>query len=174
MSTAVILGISLAVSAVSAGVSYHQSEQQKDAQEEYNKQLEEEALRQYTELSKQEADAIEQEHQASLQAQRDYLSAKGQVEAQAAATGTYGQSVDLAIEDLNTGLGHRFGEITQAREMQLDNIDTQAKNIQAGVAQQADYTITPPSYYQGFSSGLSTFGSTYRTGTQASEAYRQS
>jgi hypothetical protein len=171
--TTAALVASLAVSAVSAGASYMQAEAQKEAQEEYNEQLRDEALRQYTELSKEEADVIQEGYKQSMQAQREYMQARSSVELQSAATGTYGQSIDLAMEDLATGLGQRFGDITTQKERQLDNIDTQALNIQSGVAKQTDYTITPPAFYQGAMSGLSTFQSTYGTFQGAAKASRE-
>lgn len=161
--TTTALVASLAVSAISSGMSYMQSKAQVDAQEAYNDQLVESAIESYQQLDKQEADAIEQSHKQSLQAQREYLQARSSTELQAAATGTYGQSLDIAINDLNTGLGQRMSDITQQRERHLDNIDTQALNIQGSVSKQADYTVTPPAYYQAAMTGLSSFQRTYGT-----------
>jgi Tfp pilus assembly protein PilN len=167
--TAAVIIAGVAAAASAAG-SYMQTKAQKDAQEEYNKQLEKQAIESYTELDKQEADAIEASHKESLQAQREYMQARSSVELQAAATGTYGQSIDLAIEDLNTGLGQRMNDIITRREMQLDNIDTQAKNIANQAKGSSDYTITPPAWYSATMTGLSTFQRTYGTASAASKA----
>jgi hypothetical protein len=161
------------VSAVSAGVSYMQADAQKDAQEAYNEQLERNAIESYAELDKQEADVIEANYKESMQAQREYMQARSSIELQAAASGTYGQSIDLAIEDLNTGLGQRMTDITSRKEMQLDNIDVQAKNIANQAKAQADYTVQPPAYYQAAMTGLSTFQRTYGSFQGAAKASRE-
>jgi flagellar biosynthesis component FlhA len=161
VSTTTALIISGVTAAAQAAASYAQSKSAADAQEEYNKQLEKQAIESYSELDKQEADAIEASHKESLQAQREYMKARSTIELQAAATGTYGQSIDVAIEDLNTGLGQRMADITSRREMQLDNIDTQAKNIRNQAKGSSDYTIQPPAFYSAGLSGLSTFSQVY-------------
>lgn len=171
---AVVYAISAITAAASAAVAYKTSEDQVEAQEDYNKYLEKQAIEQYSELDKQEADAIEQSYKESMQAQREYMKARSTVELNAAATGTYGQSIDLAITDLGTGLGQRLGDITGKRNMQLDNIATEAKNIKASAVGGSDYSINQPSWYQGLNTGLSTFGSTYNTVSTTSDAYKQS
>lgn len=166
--------VSAVAAAAGAGVAYKTSQDQEAAQEAYNEQLEKQAIAQYAELDKQEADVIEMSYKESMQAQREYMKARSSVELQAAATGTYGQSIDLAIRDLGTGLGQRMADITSRRTMQLDNIDTQAKNIKAGVAGSADYSINQPAWYSSLSTGLSTFQRTYGVATNVGNAYTQS
>lgn len=171
---AIYAGISAAAALISAGVQYHTSEQQKDSQEEYNKYIEEQAIAQYAELDKQEVDVIESSYAESMQAQKDYLKARSSVELQAAATGTYGQSIDLAIQDLGAGFGQKIGEIAGKRERELDNIDTQAKNIKGQAEGSGDYSITQPSFYTAFSSGLSAYGSAYQTSSSVGTAIKES
>ena len=157
------------VAAGSAAASYTQAKSQKDAQENYNEQLRDQAIVQYSELSKQEADVIEATYNESLQSQRKYLQARSSVELQAAASGTYGQSVDLALQDINTGFGQRMTNITKKRERELDNIDTQAENLRTSVANSTDYTIAQPAFYQAVSSGVSSFSKTYGTVSSVGE-----
>jgi len=166
--------VSAVVGAASAGVSYKASKDQEAAQEQYNEQLEKQAIAQYAELDKQEADVIESSYKESMQAQREYMKARSSVELQAAATGTYGQSIDLAIQDLGTGLGQRMSDITSRREMQLDNIDTESKNIQAGAKGSSDYSINQPAWYSGLSTGLSSGLRTYETASSVSRSYSES
>jgi len=168
------LAISAVTAATSAGMSYVSSKQQEEAQEQYNEYLEKQAIQQYAELDKQEADAIEASYKESMQAQREYLKARSSVELQAAATGTYGQSIDLAIQDLGTGLGQRMADITSRREMQLDNIETEAKNIQASATGGSDYTINQPAWYSSLSTGLSTFSTAYNTTSKIGSLYSDS
>lgn len=109
-----------------------------------------------------------------MQAQREYMKARSTVELQAAASGTYGQSIDLAITDLGTGLGQRMADITSRREMQLDNIDTEAKNIQAQAKGSSDYSINQPAWYSSLNTGLSTFQRTYGVASTVGNAYTES
>jgi hypothetical protein len=175
ISLAVIAASASAVTAAtSAGMSYVSSKQQEEAQEQYNEYLEKQAIQQYAELDKQEADVIETSYKESMQAQREYMKARSTVELQAAASGTYGQSIDLAITDLGTGLGQRMSDITSRREMQLDNIDIQSKNIAAQAKGSSDYTIKQPAWYSGLSTGLSTFQRTYGIASDIGKAYTES
>lgn len=163
-----------AASAVGSGVmSYQQSRQQEQSQAAYNKALEQDAIRQYGELDKVEADAIYESHAGSLEAQREYLTAKSQIELQAAATGTYGGSIAASIQDLNTGLGGRMAEITYEREHRLDSVNRQAEQIQASPGLQADRTVQQPAYYKAFSSGLNTYGQVSQIGGAVGNAYNQ-
>ena len=166
---AAVIGAIAAVAG--AGMSYQTSERQKDAQEDYNDALTKDAIRQYGELDKAESDAIYESHAESMQAQREYLTARSSVELQAAATGTYGNSVNLAIQDLNTGIGGRMAEITYKRESVLDAIDQKAEQIQSATVMGADTTIQKPSYYSALSSGLSNFSSAYNATKAVGNAY---
>jgi len=172
--TAVVAIVSAVAALASAGMSYKTSKDQEKAQKHYNEYLEKQAIQQYAELDKQEADVIETSYKESMQAQREYMKARSTVELQAAATGTYGQSIDLAIQDLGTGLGQRMADITNRREMQLDNIDIEAKNIKAGAEGGSDYSINQPAWYQGLSTGLSTFQRTYGVASGVGNAYTES
>lgn len=173
-SIAAVAAVVSAVTAVAgAGIAYKSSEDQKDAQEEYNRMLEKEAIRQYGELDKAESDAIYESHAESMQAQRDYLQARSNIELQSAVTGTYGNSINIAIQDLNTGLGGRMADITYKRDSQLDAIDQTAERIQTSPSMNADTSIKMPSYYAAFSSGLNTLSSTNRTLTDVGNAYSQ-
>jgi len=154
----------LAAAAVSGAIQYKTSEDTKDAQEEYNEYLTQDAIRQYGELDKAESDAIYESHAESMEAQRQFMEARSTVQLNAAVTGTYGNSVNLALQDLNTGLGGRMADITYKRESQLNAIDQQAERIQANPASQANRTVTAPSYLSAFSSALSTGSSVYKIG----------
>ena len=163
-----------AVAAVgSAAVSYKQSQDKKDAAEAYNKQLQEEAIRQYGELDAAEADAIQESHAQSMQAQRELLQARSNVQLQAAVSGTYGNSVNVAIQDLNTGFGGRMAEITYNRDSQLDEINKTAERIAASTSLNTDTSIQMPSYYKAFSSGMSTYGAMEGITSKVANAYSQ-
>jgi hypothetical protein len=176
--------IAAGVAVVGAGVTYSQQasaakaqekdrDAQKKAQEEYNKQLEKDAIRQYGELDKAEADAIHESHAQSMQSQRDFMTARSTVELQAAVSGTYGNSVNLAIQDLKTGLGGRMADITFQRDRELDDINRTADRIQASPALGADRTVSTPSYFKAFQAGVSTYQSVGGITGQVSNAYSQ-
>jgi hypothetical protein len=173
-STTAIAAASVATAAASGYMAYSQTESQKAQQELYNENLQKEAIRQYKELDEVEKDVIYESHAESLQAQREYMQARSTIELQAAATGTYGSAVDLAITDLNVGLGNRMSEITYNRDAQLDQVTSQAEAIQAGTAASYDTTIQQPSWYSGLSTGVSTGYRVYSAGTNLSESLKES
>lgn len=164
--------VAAAASAVAAVSTYSQAKKEEDQQEAYNEALKKEAARQYQQLDAVENDAVKEEHAESLQAQRDYLKARSSVLLAASVTGTYGNSVNTAISDLNTGLGQRLGEITTKREQKLDDVDRQAENIQAQAVNSQDNSIKMPAYYSAFSSGLSTYAATSGVTDKISNAYQ--
>lgn len=164
--------IAAASAATTAVMSYSQAKAQEDQQEAYNEALVKETARQYQQLDAVENDAIMEEHTESLQAQRDYLKARSSVLLAASVTGTYGNSVNTAIEDLNTGLGQRMSEITQKREATLDQVDRQAENIQAQTSSSFDKTIKQPAWYSALSSGLSTYAATSGVTDKITNAYQ--
>jgi GTP:adenosylcobinamide-phosphate guanylyltransferase len=170
--SAIGAAVAVATAAATAAMSIRQSNEQADAQEKYNKKLTEDAIRQYGELDKAEADAIYESHANSMQAQREYLTARSSVQLQAAATGTYGNSMNLAIQDLNTGFGGRMADITYQRDSQLDAIDMKAEQIQRSPSMNADTTIQQPSYYTGFTTGISTYNTMSGITGKVANAYK--
>ena len=169
---AAIIGAVAAIA--SAAISYKTNQDQVEAQEDYNKSLRDDAIRQYAELDKKEVEAIESSYKESLEAQRNYLQARSSIELQSAATGTYGNSVDSVIRDLNAGFGQRIADITTRRNRYLDNIDTQATNLKEATGRGMDYTIQQPSYLTAMSSGLNTFGRTYSIASAVGNAFTTS
>ena len=82
---------------------------------------------------------------------------------ESAVTGTYGNSVSIALADLRTGFGQRIGDITYRRDAELDQINRTAEAIKVGAAQGSDRTIRPPAFLTAASTGISTFASVYGT-----------
>jgi len=175
ISSAAVYAIVGVVSAAAGGyASYTSSEAQKEQADAYNKKLKEEALRQYKEIDSAEADAIYESHVESLQSQREFLQARSDIALQSAFTGTYGTSVDTAIQDLNVGLGQRMTEITQRRDAQLDSLTSAASQARAGADASLDRSVSLPSWYQAGAAGLSTFSRTSSTAKKIGETYRKS
>lgn len=162
----IIGGISL-VSGIASGLGEQaaaeaQAEAMRTRQEQYNKQVHDEAIRQYQQLDAAEADINTDAHAESLQTQKDYLKARSTVELQAAASGTYGQSVDLIIEDLQTGKAQRMADTVLRRDRLLDDVNTTAKDISANAARQFDNTpIAEPSTFNSVMTGVQTAESVY-------------
>lgn len=144
------------LAAVSAASAYETSKANQKAQEDYNEQLKEDAIRQYQELDDVESDIVYESHAQSLQAQREFMLARSQIENQAAASGTQGNSIDIALADLNSGLDSRMSEIIANRDRELNNVVDTARSIERGVAQSADRTITQPSWLAGMQAGMGT------------------
>ena len=153
---------------------YQQAEQQKTIQKEYNNQLKEQAINQYTELDKSESDILHNEFAKSLQAKEVALKARSEVEVQSAATGTYGNSIDIAISDINAGLENRLSDIILKKDRQMDQVQNQAKDIRAGTRTNADRTIQQPSWYKGLSAGFGAYEKTNKVGNLLKKTYKES
>lgn len=141
-----------------AAIASVQAKKRVEAQDKYNRHLEREAIRQYGELDAIESDIIYESHASSLQAQRELLSATSQVELQSAVTGTYGNSIDASIANLESGFGNRMSEITYNRDIELDNVSKQAEDIAAGATAAGDRTIAQPGWYTGLKAGIGAAG----------------
>lgn len=149
----------VAVTALGAATAYSASKSADKQQKEYNKAVTRDAVRQYGELDTVEAEAIKESHAGSLKAQRERLQARSNIELQSAFSGTAGNSVDIALADINTGYGARLSEITAKRDFQLTQTRRQAENIAAGASMKMDNSVRPPAWYSALSSGLSAYSS---------------
>jgi len=58
--------------------------------------------------------------------------------------------------DLGRGFSSRMSEITVNRDRHLDNVVSQAEDIQAGVRRSADRTIIQPAWFSAGMAGLRT------------------
>ena len=164
------MGIATIGALGSGYMAYQQSEAQKDAQKEYNEALETEAVRQYGELDEAEGDIIYESHAQSLEAQRQLLEARSQIELESAVTGTYGGAVDAAMDDLSSGFGYKMAEVTRNKDIQLRNVVSTAESIRAGAVSSADLTPTAPSWYTAGMTGLQTGATITSLGRQAAAA----
>lgn len=175
-------GALVAAAATTAGTYMTQREQAKmqaQQQKAYNDRIHEETIRQYGELSEAEQDALYDSHQGSLQAQKEYMQARSNIELQSAASGTYGQTVDVALEDLRTGKGQQTADIIYRRDRQLSDINRTAEGIRSQSAASFDRTpIKRPSILEsanaGLQAGISSHGISQRVYRSRSEAKRRS
>lgn len=156
------MGAMQAISAQAEGKAM--AEANKRAQKLNNERLLKETIYKYQELDKQEADVIYDAHSKSLQAQKEFMQARSQVEANAAATGTYGKSIDTAVEDLKTGYGGRMADIVYEQQSSLDNINKRASDIAQGYSAGYDTRrIKQPSAFRAITSGIGTAVNMYGT-----------
>lgn len=166
--------MALAGTAVSYYSQSQQAKAQAEAQEAYNKRVQEEAIRQYGELSDEEQDTLYDSHKNSLQAQKEFMQARSSIELQSAATGTYGQTVDVAIQDLNTGLGQRTADIVYRRDANLDRINQTAERIRTSADANFDRTpIQEPSIFKAMSDGIRTGQAVSSLGKRVSTAQKE-
>lgn len=169
---------SLALGAMQAITSYSDgkamAKAQEKAQKQNNERLLQETIYKYQELDKQEADVIFDAHSKSLEAQKDFMQARSQMEASSAATGTYGQSVNTAIEDLNTSFGGRMADIISDQERSFDAINQRASDIAQGYSAGYDNRrIQQPSAFRAATSGLQTAAGIFSTASGFTEGYRK-
>lgn len=163
--------ITLAGTALSYVSQSQQAKAQAKQQEAYNQRVKEEAIRQYGELDDEEADILYDSHAQSLQAQKEYMQARSSIELQSAASGTYGQTVDVALADLGTGLGQRTADIVYRRDANLDRINQTAEGIRSQSDANLDRSpIKQPSMFKALGDGMSLGSAAGSLGTRVSTA----
>jgi len=169
--------VGLIVAIVGSTVSYVQQSRANKALEEsaneYNKKLQEEAIRQYGELDKVEADTVYESHAKSLDAQRQYLQARSTIALQAAVTGTYGNSVNVAIADLKTGYGGRMADIIYQRDSELEQVKNQAERIRSGTGSGSITPLKKPAFMGALQSGLSGFNTGYNIASKVGTSFNE-
>jgi biopolymer transport protein ExbD len=128
-----IMAAVAAAGAAASGIQQRQlAEAQEEAQDKNNKQLALDAVAQYADLSAAEKDVHEESLDSSLQQQRAFLQAKGEIEVVAGASGTSGGSVDQMLRDLTQTKGRNLAAISNNRRNALSEIKVQAEQIRYG------------------------------------------
>lgn len=146
---------------------------QKDAQKAYNKALLQSTIDGYKDLDKQESEIIYDAHIKSIGAQKELLRARSSVEANAAATGTAGNSVNVAINDLGRGYGERIADVTHEMNSRFDSVNQEALNLKKSYeAQQDTKRIKGPSIFSALASGAQAGISTYNFANTVGAARR--
>lgn len=179
MAVAAALAVaSLAIGAAQGYMSYQEeaafAKAQEEALEESNDLKHDELIRQYQELSSSESKAMFDAHSKSIEAQKQHLVSRSQLEAQAAASGTYGQSLDILFEDLNTTQGVRMRNILDEEQTRLDDANTYAKNAAANYKAGISRTpISQPSAFKHALGGAQTAVSVYSAGSSLASSYGQ-
>ena len=161
-----IAAATMAGQAIMSGI---QARKQAEAQQQYQQQQNELALKsmrdQYSQLSTAEKDAKERSLNESIQNQEEYAQRRARINLMAAATGTGGLSVDSMMQDLKMQKGRNLNTIVSNQEIELQGFRNQAEAIRTGTQGRIDTRkIQRPSWAE---IGLSAAGSAvsgYMTG----------
>lgn len=150
---ATISAVSTAVSVAGTAMSYYSQSQQAKAQaqaaSEQNKQLAQQAVDSYDDLTPAEIDAQRNAADQELQQQSEALEAKGRVNVFAAASGTAGQSVDSMLFNIDAIKARNTNEILRQREAGLFSIKQQAEQSRQGaISSMSRQAIDKPSWIE--------------------------
>lgn len=150
---ATISAVSTAVSVAGTAMSYYSQSQQAKAQaqaaSEQNKQLAQQAVYSYDDLTPAEIDAQRNAADQELQQQSEALEAKGRVNVFAAASGTAGQSVDSMLFNIDAIKARNTNEILRQREAGLFSIKQQAEQSRQGaISSMSRQAIDKPSWIE--------------------------
>lgn len=127
-----------------------QASAEADAQKQYNKQISQQAVMAYDDLSPAEIDANRQANEDAMNQQAELFQAKGRVNAFAAASGTLGGSVDSMLFDYTQQRDRNINSILTQREAGLYGIKQQAESIrQNSISSQDTRIISKPSWLEG-------------------------
>lgn len=146
--------VSTAASVAATGYQlYSQSQQaaaEAEAQKQYNKQVSQQAVSAYDDLSPAEIDANRQANEEAMNQQAELFQAKGRVNAFAAASGTLGGSVDSLLFDYTQQRDRNINSILTQREAGLYSIKQQAESLrQNSISSQSIKAINKPSWVEG-------------------------
>lgn len=155
--TAIAVGVGTATAMADYSAQRSAAAAKKQQQDAFNLKVRKEAVRQYSELSDDEADILYDSHKSSLKAKKEFLKARSTVQAQAAATGTGGQSIDAVINTLRAGRSERLAEVVNERDNNLADINATAAKIRADAINRQDITpIAKPNFMSSALKGIST------------------
>jgi len=161
-----IAAATMAGQAIMSGI---QARKQAEAQQQYQQQQNELALKsmrdQYSQLSSAEKDARERALQDSIQNQEEYAQRRAKINLMAAASGTSGLSVDSMMQDLKQQKGRNLSTIVSNQEIELQGFRNQAESIRTGTAGRIDNRkIQRPSWAEIGLNAASSAAQGYMTG----------
>lgn len=153
--TAVSAAASIAATAYSTYSQQQAATATADAQSKQNQEIAKQAAASYDDLTPAEIDANRQANDAALQQQAEALQAKGRVNLFAAASGTFGGSVDSMLYDIDNIRARNMNAILTQRESGLYSIKQQAEQTrQSAISGQFNQAINTPSWLEaGFKIG---------------------
>lgn len=146
--------VSTAASVAATGYQVYSQGQQAaaeaEAQKQYNKQVQQQAVMAYDDLSPAEIDANRQANEEAMNQQAELFQAKGRVNVFAAASGTLGGSVDSLLFDYTQQRDRNISSILNQREAGLYSIKQQAESLrQNSISSQNISPISKPSWMEG-------------------------
>jgi len=151
-----------AATAIGSFVSSSQAASEaKSQQKAYNKELLRTTIDKYQQLDKEEGKIIYDAHTKSIGAQKEFLITRARAEAQAAASGSAGQSVNLALDSLSGDLGNSISDITYEQEARLDQVNQAASDISSNyTSSYNNKKISSPSIFASLGKGVEAYSST--------------
>lgn len=116
------------------------AKQQKAAMEEYNRQIRENAQRNYQKLDIQESEAAGAARDQLLDSNLDMVRQRAQIESIAAATGTAGGTLNTLINDEVGENGRNNGKIIDNYNREMTGFASQAEDVRRGAQAQLKST----------------------------------
>lgn len=126
----VAMGALGAASSIVSGLEARSAAQKAEEAQDYNNLIiRQQAANSYGDLSSSERFIQKERHQQTMSDHASFLRAKGEVMAQAAASGTYGGAVDDMVTDLVRTKGANLATINNNAKFKMDDIALQKEEI---------------------------------------------
>lgn len=171
VAAAVSVATAAAGAAVSMSAQASAAKNQAAHQNKVNEGITKATIDNYKEITKAEQNTLYNATQDSLANKIGQLRAESEAEAVASATGHRGRSSDMLMANLGLMGTQQQTSITMARDAQLDNLRTQAVQLQTGAEQ--SYVNTPiskPSPWEALATGASVGSQVHSFGTRLDSA----
>lgn len=171
VAAAVSVATAAAGAAVSMSAQASAAKNQAAHQNKINEGITKATIDNYKEITKAEQNTLYNATQDSIANKIGQLRAESEAEAVASATGNRGRSSDMLMANLGLMGTQQQTSITMARDAQLENLRTQAVQLQTGAEQ--SYVNTPiakPSPWEALSTGVSIGSQVHSFGTRLDSA----
>lgn len=155
VAAAVSVATAAAGTAVSMAAQAKTAKGQAEQQNKINENITKATIDNYKEITKAEQNVLYNSTQDSISNKIGQLRAESEAEAVASATGHRGRSSDMLMANLGLMGTQQQTSITMARDAQLENLRTQAVQLQTGAEQ--SYVNTPiakPSPWDALATGV--------------------
>lgn len=164
---AVSTATAVAGTAVSMSAQSNTAKAQAEQQNKINENITKATIDNYKEITKAEQNVLYNSTQDSISNKIGQLRAESEAEAVASATGHRGRSSDMLMANLGLMGTQQQTSITMARDAQLENLRTQAVQLQTGAEQ--SYVNTPiakPSPWDALATGVGVGSQVHSFGTR--------
>lgn len=127
--SAVTAVASVASTAYTMYASAQNAKAQEEAAENHNRQVLEQTVENYGQLSEVELEAQQQALEESMMVQEEFIQAKGKINTMAAWSGTAGMSVASQLNDLEREKYSNFNVVQLNMQAKMDNIADEAESM---------------------------------------------